>query len=329
MIKLKTITIVVPTYNEEDNIFEIIDRVDKVFSSSENLCNSYDYEIQFIDNASKDKTRTIIEEVAKDNRHIKAIFNAANYGFSRSCFYGLSQAQGDCAVLMFADMQDPPEVIPHMVEAWEKGAEVVVGRKTKSRESILKYIARGIYYKIINSISDTEQIEQFDGFGLYDKSFIQNMRLINDTIPYLRGLVTELVSEYAVVEYTQDVRKKGKSKFSFMKCYDTAMLGLTSTSKLLMRIASFIGVFLGILSIIIALITLVIKLMKWDYFNAGAAAIIVGIFFLGAIQLFFLGVLGEYICNINIRTMQHPIIIERKRINMGMLVDNEESKTDE
>lgn len=315
----KTITVVVPTYNEEGNIQAIYDRVLSVFETS---LVGYGMQILFIDNDSQDGTRTLIRELAAKDERVQAIFNATNFGFSKSCFYGLSQAEGDCAVLMFADMQDPPEVIPEMVSKWEEGYKIVLGIKSKSRENKLMYLIRGIYYGILKKISETEHISQYDGFGLYDATFIEQLRKLHDPMPYLRGIVSEIGYRHAEVEYTQELRKAGKSTFSFMKYYDVAMLGITSSSKIVMRMAVFLGMGLGAVCMIVALITLILKLCNWQYFNAGTAAIIVGIFFIGAVQLFFLGFLGEYIVNINVRTMNHPIVVEEERINLQREMDN-------
>ena len=309
---MKTISIVVPTYNEELNIQNVYERVCELF---ETKLQNYQMELLFIDNASHDSTRSLIEELAGKDVRVQAIFNATNFGFSKSSFYGLSQAEGDAAVLMYADMQDPPEVIPKMVEEWEKGYRIVVGIKSKSRESKLMYFIRSIYYKLLTKISETEHIEHFDGFGLYDASFIKELRKLKDPLPYLRGLVAEIGYERAEVEYEQKRREKGKTTFNFMR-YDVAMLGLTSSSKAVLRMATFLGMGLSAVCVIIAILTLTLKLIYWDYYDVGTAAILIGIFFVGGVQTFFLGFLGEYIANINVRTMQHPVVVEDRRINM-------------
>ena len=310
---MKTISIVVPTYNEELNIQNVYERVCELF---ETKLQNYQMELLFIDNASHDSTRSLIEELAGKDVRVQAIFNATNFGFSKSSFYGLSQAEGDAAVLMYADMQDPPEVIPKMVEEWEKGYRIVVGIKSKSRESKLMYFIRSIYYKLLTKISETEHIEHFDGFGLYDASFIKELRKLKDPLPYLRGLVAEIGYERAEVEYEQKRREKGKTTFNFMRYYDVAMLGLTSSSKAVLRMATFLGMGLSAVCVIIAILTLTLKLIYWDYYDVGTAAILIGIFFVGGVQTFFLGFLGEYIANINVRTMQHPVVVEDRRINM-------------
>lgn len=323
---MKTITVVVPTYNEEANIENIYHRISKVF---EEQLSQYNFTILFIDNASKDHTRALIRKLSQEDRCVQAIFNNTNFGFSKSTFYGLTQAEGDCAVLMYADMQDPPEVIPKMVQKWEAGYQIVVGIKSKSKESRLMYAVRNVYYNMLDKISETEHIKQFDGFGLYDRTFVENLRDLEDSLPYLRGLVSELGPERASVEYEQELRKGGKTTFNFMRYYDVAMLGITSSTKAIMRLATFLGMALSGLCIIIAIVTMILKIINWNYFSVGTAAIIVGIFFVGGIQMFFLGFLGEYIVNMNIRVMKHPLVIEKERINLKRVINHQSKQTGE
>lgn len=320
---MKTISVVIPTYNEEKNIMAVYERVSALF---EKELGRYEMQILFIDNASLDSSRALIEELCKKDERVQAIFNAANFGFSRSSFYGLSQAEGDCAVMLYADMQDPPEVIPEFVRKWEEGYKIVTGIKSQSRENKLMYAIRNIYYNLLSKISESEHIKQFDGFGLYDASFIRVIRNLKDPLPYLRGLVAELGCKRAEVEYTQERRKAGKTSFNFARYYDVAMLGLTSSTKAIMRMATFLGIIMSVLCVVIAVITFIIKLVNWNYFDVGTAAIIVGIFFVGGVQIFFLGFLGEYILNINIRSMGHPIVVEEKRINMKRKIMEEDTE---
>lgn len=319
----KIISVVIPTYNEEKNIMAVYERVSSLF---EKELSRYEMQILFIDNASLDSSRTLIEELCNKDNRVQAIFNATNFGFSRSSFYGLSQAEGDCAVMLYADMQDPPEIIPEFVKKWEEGYKIVTGIKSQSKESKLMYALRNIYYNLISKISEGEHIKQFDGFGLYDASFIQVIRNLKDPLPYLRGLVAELGYRRAEVEYTQERRKAGKTSFNFARYYDVAMLGLTSSTKAIMRMATFLGILMSVLCVVIAVVTFIIKLVNWNYFDVGTAAIIIGIFFVGGVQIFFLGFLGEYILNINIRSMGHPIVVEEKRINMQKKIAVEETE---
>lgn len=317
---MKTITVVIPTYNEENNIRSVYERVCRLFVED---LKQYELQILFIDNASSDSSRILIEELCRCDGRVQAIFNATNFGFSRSSFYGLSQAEGDCAIMLYADMQDPPEIIPEFVKKWEEGYQIVTGIKSQSKENKIMYVLRGIYYDLIAKISEGEHIKQFDGFGLYDASFIRVIRNLKDPIPYLRGLVAELGCKRAEVEYTQEKRKAGKTSFNFARYYDVAMLGLTSSTKVIMRMATFLGIIMAGICMIISIITLIIKLTNWNYFDVGTAAIIIGIFFVGGVQIFFLGFLGEYILNINIRSMAHPIVVEEKRINMKRRLNTE------
>lgn len=309
---MKTISILVPTYNEQENITLVYQRV---ISVMEHELSQYNFEIVFIDNCSTDKSRQKIQELCYGDKRVKAIFNAKNFGYSRSHFYGLTQMTGDAVVLIHADLQNPPELIPQFVEKWENGAKVVIGIKNKSRENGFVYFVRGIYYRMMKCMSEVEQIEHFTDFELLDQSFIQVLRKIDDPVPYLRGIVSEMGFGMEKIYYTQDKRMHGKSHAGFFKLYDFAMLGITSYSKTLMRMSTFVGVGLGGICTLVAIITLIKKLLNWDSFSAGAAATVIGIFFLGAVQLFFLGILGEYILSINARVIKRPLVIEERRIN--------------
>lgn len=312
MKKDKIITIVIPTFNEEDNIKMDYDRIKAVFDKK--LAN-YDWRILFIDNYSTDRTRKEIEKLCGIDERVQAIFNGKNYGYTRSSFYGLISADGDAVVLMYADLQDPPEVIPEFVALWEKGHSVVCGQKRSNKESRFVETARNAYYKILDKISENGHISQYNGFGLYDHSFIQILASIGDPMPYLRGIVAELAPNVGIVSYDHEARKTGRSKFGLYKLLDYSLFGITSTSKIAMRLASIMGVFIAIICFIIAIVTFIMKLLYWDNYPIGTAVIIIGIFFIGAIQLIFIGILGEYVTNMNIRIMKKPLIIEEKRIN--------------
>lgn len=308
---MKKISIVIPTFNEEENIHYAYERVTNVLKKQEN----YEYEIIFIDNFSTDGTRKLLRGLCKQDQNVKAILNAKNFGFTRSTYYGLIQSTGDCAILIFCDMQDPPELITEFLRKWEEGYKIVVGIKKRSQESKIMYAIRNAYYKLIKKIGEIDHIEQFTGFGLYDKKFIQVLRNLKDPMPYLRGIVAELGYERCEISYEQEKRKYGKSGFNFFKLYDVAMLGITSYSKVVMRCATIIGFSIAALCFMVGIITVILKLCNWQYFNVGTAAIITGIFFMGSIQLFFIGLVGEYILNINTRVMDRPLVIEEVRIN--------------
>ncbi|WP_281678612.1 glycosyltransferase family 2 protein [Synergistes jonesii] len=309
---MKTISVLIPTYNEEDNVVPMCDAVREEFAK--NLPH-YDYEIIFIDNCSKDKTRERLELLCAGDEKVKAIFNARNFGQSRSPYYGLMQTAGDCAVRLCADFQEPVEMIHRFVEEWEKGYKIVVGIKTSSKESKVMYALRSIYYKLVKKFSDVEQIEHFTGFGLYDRAFIDVLKKLDDPAPFLRGIVAELGWKRKDIEYVQQLRKSGKSKNNLYTLYDYAMLSVTSYTKIGIRLAVFLGAIAGFFSVVIGVLYLILKLLYWDKFPAGTAPMLIGMMFLGAVQLFFIGMIGEYILTINARLMKRPLVIEEKRIN--------------
>ncbi len=309
---MKKISVLVPCYNEEKNIAEMAAIIAKEFKDY--LIN-YEYEIVFIDNCSTDSTRKIIEELTKNDKRIKAIFNARNFGFVNSPYYGLMQVTGDCAIQIAADFQEPPEMIHKFVEEWESGWKVVIGIKNKTHENLIIKGFRNLYYKLIRKFSKVEQIDHFTGFGLYDREFLDFLKKIDDSTPYLKGAVAEFGFKRKSLYYEQKKRKEGKTSTNFFILYDTAMLGFTSYTKFGLRLATFSGMVIAFFSFIIGFIYLILKLMYWNSFSAGAAPILVGTFFLGAIQLVFIGFLGEYIMAINERVKHRPLVIEEKRIN--------------
>ena len=302
----------IPCYNEEENARAIYEAVRDEFIKS---LPEYNYEILFIDNKSQDNTRAIIEDICKEDKNVKAIFNAKNFGQFNSPYYGILNTTGDCTVTICADFQDPVELIPVFVKEWEKGYKIVIGRKTKSQESKLVYFLRGCYYKLIRKMSSVEMIEQFTGFGLYDKSFVDTMRNLKDPIPFIRGIVAELGPERKEIEYEQPKRRAGKTHNNWYSLFDAAMLSFTSYTKVGMRVAEFFGFLTAALSFIIGIIYLIAKLVNWYAFAAGYAPIIIAVFFMGGIQLAFLGFIGEYILSINTRVMNRPLVVEEKRIN--------------
>lgn len=312
MYDVMKISIVVPTYNEEENVKPLSEAI---ISEMENSLPEYSFEIIFIDNDSKDKTRPILEQLAADDKRIKAIFNAKNFGQFNSPFYGLLQSTGDCTILICADFQDPIDMIPKFVKEWEKGYKIVTGIKTTSKENPVMRFLRTCYYKTIKKMSDVEQIEHFTGFGLYDKSFINVLRELDDPMPFLRGIVAELGFRRKEIPYEQQKRRAGKTSNNWYRLYDAAMLSFTSYTKIGMRIATIIGFIIAAFSIIIGIVYLILKLIYWNSFAMGNAPTLIGIFVLGGIQLFFIGLLGEYVLNINSRMMKRPLVIEEKRIN--------------
>lgn len=311
---MKTISIMVPTYNEEENVELLYEAIKKEFK--DNLSN-YKYEIVFIDNKSKDKTREKLRKICSNDKGVKAIFNAQNFGQFNSPYYGLTQTSGDCTISICADFQDPVEMIHKFVKEWENGYKIVIGVKSKSKESKIMYFFRSIYYKLIKKFSEVEQIEHFTGFGLYDKDFINVLRNLKDSQPYLRGIVAELGYERKELEYEQQKRLHGKTSNNFMKLYDAGMLGITSYTKIGMHLATIIGAICSGIFFVIGIVYLILKLLYWNSIPAGVAPILISVLFIGGIQLFFIGFLGEYIVNMNARIMNRPLVIEEERINFG------------
>ena len=307
---MKLISIVTPCYNEEENIDELYKRIKIVM---ENL--DYDYEHIFIDNASSDGTVDLIRTLAKNDRRVKAILNTRNFGHIRSPYYGLLQGKGDAVMVLASDMQDPPERIPDFICKWEEGYKVVIGVKTKSQESGLFYLLRTVYYRALRRLSDVDLIEHFTGFGLYDCQVIQILRELNDPYPYFRGLIADIGFPIARVEFAQPRRKRGISKNNFYTLYDMAMLGMTGYTKIPLRLATFFGFITAALSFLVGMVYLLYKLLFWFQFSVGSAPIVIGLFFLGSVQLFFLGIVGEYLGAIYTQVMNRPHVIEKERIN--------------
>lgn len=308
------ISVMIPCYNEQDNVREIAAAVANIMKKD---LPQYDYEILFIDNKSKDRTREYLREMCQADNHIKAIFNMKNFGQFNSPYYGLCQTTGDCTILLCCDFQDPIEMIPVMVHEWEKGHKVISMIKTTSRENHLMYWLRSVYYKTIRAMSSIEQIEHFTGFGLYDKSFIQVLRDLDDPTPFLRGIVAEYAPDHLEIPYEQQKRRAGKTSNNFFSLFDAAMLSFTSYTKGGLRAATFEGFLISGMSFLIALFYLIQKLIHWDDFVAGNAPILIGVFFLGGLQMFFIGLLGEYIMSMNTRIIKRPLVIEEERLNFN------------
>lgn len=320
---MKKISVLIPCYNEEENV-EPISRA--VVETMEHDLPQYDYELVFIDNDSSDNTRPLLRRLCQENPRIKAIFNARNFGQFNSPYYGILQVTGDCVIEMVADFQDPVDLIPKYVKAWEEGYKIVIGIKTSSRESKIMYWLRSCYYKTIKKLSDVEQIEHFTGSGLYDRDFIEVLRGLEDPTPFLRGIVAELGYKRKEIPYEQPQRRAGKTHNNFYRLYDAAMLSITSYTKVGLRLATVIGAFCCAGSFIVALIYLVMKLIWWDRFPAGMAPMLIGMLFLGSVQIFFIGMVGEYILSINQRVMKRPLVIEEERINFGDHFEKEETE---
>ncbi len=308
---MKKITILTPCYNEEENIERLYIAVRDQFER----LPQYSYEHIFIDNASKDRTVQILKKIANGDENLKIIVNVKNFGHIRSPFYGLLQTKGDATILLVADFQDPVEMIPQFLSKWEEGYKIVIGVKNKSKENPLMFRVRKLFYSLIKKISETEQIENFTGFGLYDKSFVDILRQIEDPYPYFRGMVAELGFDRYEINYIQPTREKGKTKNNFYTLYDIAMLGFVNHSKVPLRLASFLGFGVAAMSLLVAIIYFIYKLIYWDEFSVGTAPLVIGLFFFSAVQLFFIGIIGEYIGAIHTQVKKRPLVIEKERIN--------------
>jgi len=309
---MKKLSIMVPCYNEEENVVPMSEELVAQLEAMP----EYDYEIVFIDNCSQDSTRELLRKICAGNKKIKAIFNTRNFGQFNSPYHAICQTTGDCTITICCDFQDPIEMIPKFVAEWEAGYKVVCGVKTSSKEKRLMYFLRSVYYKLIKKLSKAEQIEHFTGFGLYDKSFVDVLRQLNDPIPFIRGIVGELGPKFKTIEYEQPKRRAGKTSNNIFTLYDAAMLSFTSYTKILPRLAVFGGAFMSGCSVIAAIVCLILKLINPAYFfRTGTAAIILTIFFAVGLQIFFTGIIGEYILSINTRVMNRPLVIEDERIN--------------
>lgn len=308
---MKHISVMTPCYNEEGNIVNIYRAVKEQFDK----LSQYTYEHIFIDNYSTDHSREILRGLAEKDKNVKVILNARNFGPNRSGTYGMLQGTGDAVICIVCDLQDPPEMIPAFLQKWEEGYKVVMGQKTQSRESFLMFRIRKLYYKIMNFLSETEQLSNVTGCGLFDKEVIDMIKWMDDPDPYIRGLITQLGYRWCLVEYTQQERKSGKSSYNFSRYFDFAITGLTHVSKKPLRVVTLFGFIMSVISFCIAIVYLVMKLIHWYDFNMGTAPILIGMFLLGSIQLAVVGVIGEYIGAILTRITKRPMVVEEERIN--------------
>ncbi len=307
----KLISVVTPCYNEEGNVEELNRQVAAVFDS----LPGYDWEHIFIDNASKDKTQEILRRMAAKDPRVKVIINVRNFGHIRSPFYGLLQARGDAVISLVADFQDPTSLIPQFIEKWEQGYKVVLGQKIDSDESKLFFTLRSTYYRLVRNLAEIELLEHVTGFGIYDRTVVEQFRKVDDPYPYGRGLISELGYEVARIPYHQPARKSGITKNNFYTLYDMAMLGITNHSKVPLRLATLLGFAMALLSLCVAICYFFYKLIFWSRFPVGQAPVVIGLFLFSSVQLFFTGVLGEYIAAMHTQILHRPLVIEKERIN--------------
>ena len=320
-LQMKKISVLIPCYNEVENVEPMSFAVENVMKEA---LSQYDYEILFIDNCSTDGTRDKLEQICARNKKVKAIFNVTNFGQFNSPFYGMCQTTGDCTISMCCDFQDPVELLPRFVEEWEKGHKIVSGIKTSSKENPVIYFMRSVYYKLIKNMSTTQMIEHFTGFGLYDKTFIDLLRELDDPIPFLRGIVAEYGHGFnrIEIEYEQAKRRAGKTHNNFYSLYDAAMLSFTSYTKVGLRLATFLGFISSAVSLVVAIIYFIMKICNWYGIQSGNTPLIIGVYLIGSVQLFFIGLLGEYILNINTRVIHRPLVVEEKRLNFEEKTEN-------
>jgi glycosyltransferase involved in cell wall biosynthesis len=306
------ISIVSGTFNEEENVEELYERVTRVFREK---LPEHSVELIVADNASKDNTVAVLKRIAADDTRVKIIVNNRNFGHIRSGYHAFLQASGDAVILMASDLQDPPEMIADFVRKWEQGFKIVLAQKTNSEESRLFFLVRKAYYELADRLSDVDLVKNVTGFGLYDRRVVEDIRRIADPYPYLRGLICDLGYERAMIPFVQPTRKRGFTKNNFYTLWDLAMLGITNHSKVPLRLATFGGLAVAAFSFMVGLAYLVYKLMYWDSFQVGLAPLTIGIFFLGAVQLVFIGLVGEYIGSIHTQVLRRPPVIEKERVN--------------
>lgn len=309
---MKMISVLVTCYNEEKSIESLYLEITKVFTQE---LKEYDYEIIFCDNASDDDTESIISMICDKDKKCKAVFNSSNFGFHRNIFNAFTYSSGDAAFLIFGDMQDPPELIPEFIRKWEGGADIVVGQRGKTQEKGVKKFFRALFYDVVDILGQKKFIHDMNGFGLYDKNFVDTITRIDEVSPYFKAVVDEYGGKIDIVSYEQKRSARGKSNFNFWANYDFSMYGITTSTKMLMRIATFIGAFIAICGFVLAIYVVIRKLLMWDSYPIGSASIMVAILVIGGIQLLFVGVLGEYILTINERISRKPRCGIRKKIN--------------
>jgi glycosyltransferase involved in cell wall biosynthesis len=308
---MRTISIITPCYNEEDNVRELYARVRAAMVS----VGRYRYEHIFIDNSSRDRTVPILKEIAQQDQNIKVIVNARNFGHIRSPFHAFLQTSGDAVIGLVADLQDPPEMIPEMIAKWEQGYSMVLCLKTASQENKLMFWIRTLYYRLVQRLSDINTFENFTGFGLYDRKVVDAVRSFDDAYPYFRGMIAEIGLPYYTLTFNQPRRIRGITKNNFYTLYDMAMLGITNLSKVPLRFVTFFGFISGAFSLLAAIAYFLYKLIFWSNFSVGVAPLVIGLFFLGSVQLVSMGILGEYIGAIHTQVLKRPLVIEKERIN--------------
>lgn len=308
---MKTVSIITPCYNEEENVEDLYNRVRAAMLK----VGRYPYEHIFIDNSSRDNTVAILKRIASRDHNVKVIVNARNFGHIRSPHHAFLQTQGDVVIGLAADLQDPPELIPEMIAKWEEGYSMVLCVKHASQENRLMFWVRTQYYRIVQRLSSIETFENFTGFGLYDRKVVDTVRSFGDAYPYFRGMIAEIGLPYYALTFEQPRRIRGITKNNFYTLYDLAMLGITNLSKVPLRLVTFLGFATGLLSLFAAFAYLIYKLVFWQNFELGIAPMVIGLFFFGSVQLVSMGILGEYIGAIHTQVLKRPHVVEKERVN--------------
>lgn len=309
-----TVCLVLPCFNEAENVAELHARIRRAVDD----LPGYSFRFLFIDNASTDATVPRLRAIAAADPRVTVIVNARNFGHIRSPFHALMQAPGDCVVMMCSDLQDPPELLPEFLRAWEAGAAMVVGQKRSSEESRALWLARSVFYRTARAIADVDLLEHVTGFGLYDRRAIEIMRACEDPYPYVRGMIVDIGLPFTVIPYDQPLRTRGITKNNFFTLYDMAMLAFTSHSRFPLRLATMAGFVLAAAALAVAILFLVLKLAYWDSFPAGYAPAVIGVFFLGSLQVFLIGLLGEYVGAILTQVRRRPLVVERERFGASI-----------
>ncbi|HEY2470551.1 MAG TPA: glycosyltransferase family 2 protein [Terracidiphilus sp.] len=319
---MKFLSVVTGCYNEEENVRELYERITRVFAEE---LPEYSFELILIDNCSQDKTVEVLRGICSEDTRVKVIVNNRNFGHIRSGYHAIFQARGDAIIAMASDLQDPPEMIPQFVRKWEAGYKIALAQKTTSEESALFFLVRKAYYHLVNRLSDVPLVKNVTGFGIYDRCVIEQIRQINDPYPYFRGLICDLGYEQALIPFNQPARKRGFTKNNLYTLYDMAMLGFVNHSKVPLRLAILSSFCVGAISFLFGFAYLVYKLLFWTTFQAGTAPVVVGLFFLGAVQLFFIGMIGEYVGAIHTQILCRPLVVEKERINFEALAPEPET----
>jgi len=310
---VKKISIVTPCFNEENNVEELYNQVKKIMIEQ---VAKYEYEHIFIDNDSDDNTVDILKQIAKNDKGVKIIVNSRNFGHNRSPFYAIVHAStGDAVISIVADLQDPPDMIPQFIKKWEEGCDTVLAIKADSQENRTMFKVREYYYNFLEKLSEVKVFKNYTGFGLYDRKVLNAIKQMDDPYPFFRGMIAEVGYNIATIDYSQPARVRGVTKNNFYTLYDLGMLGIINNSKVPLRLATFIGMFFGVFSILVGMGYFIAKLIYWDSMSLGTAPLLIMSSLMFSVMLFFIGIIGEYIGAIYTQVLNRPLVFEKERIN--------------